>query len=219
MKHTNIVFTKSHYSKSCLLFYVIVTVLTLLLFVYLVSLLLNPPDPLATSDAQSYWYTAGQLLEEHQFRERFDTGTIPSTWRPPLTAVFLSGARLMGLQTLHVLWLYWAMTMCTALIIFFSARELTSDKSLSLLAGFIYLAHPQTYINSRVIMSETPFMLLLSGSLFLVLLGTSNRQRNASSFMGILVIAGLLFGLSLLCRTVAVAFLPGLLFLMFIRKK
>ena len=186
---------------------------------YAALLLYIPPDPLQTSDAKSYWFTAGELLEKHEFRERFDTGTTPSTWRPPLTAIFLAISRLTGLEASEILWINWVMVAVTAAVIIAAARELTSSKWTPYLAGFIYLAHPQTYLASRVLMSETPYMLVLSVCLLTALRSTRTAQRMSRVPYLLLLAVGLFYGLSLLARTVSLALLPGLVVLLIARSR
>ncbi|MCK5604121.1 glycosyltransferase family 39 protein, partial [Candidatus Pacearchaeota archaeon] len=196
-----------------------ILVMAPLLAFYLLSGLLNPTDPLRTIDAKSYWYSAGTLVEEHQFRDIINTGTTPTTWRPPVTAIGLAGARFLGLQPSSILIVYWLFLLCTVFLLWASAREITSNRYLPLLPCLIYLIHPKTYELSQVIMSETPFMLLAVATFFLLLRGTRDRYHDSLSSYALIALAGLIFGLAFLTRTIIIAFLPGLIMLLIARKK
>ncbi|MCK5619445.1 MAG: hypothetical protein KAJ17_08595, partial [Candidatus Krumholzibacteria bacterium] len=139
--------TASTLRKICLVFPFV------LYLSYLAGFLLAPPDPLRYSDSESLWFTAGTILEEWQFRERFDTGTVPTTWRPPLTALFLAGCRSIGLGPNHVLIANLLFVALTVFFIFLICRGTGVSTAVAACVSALYLCHPLTYRLSGVIMA------------------------------------------------------------------
>jgi 4-amino-4-deoxy-L-arabinose transferase-like glycosyltransferase len=181
--------------------------------IHVVMMIADPPDPLRYSDSQSFWYTAGTLAEEGQFRERFDTGTVPTTWRPPLTALSLAGLRSIGGSARSVLVVNLLLLAGTAACAFGTVRVLGGSVRLGASVAALYLAHPVVAEVSRAVMSENPFLFLMALSMLLAASAASARRRGAV-WIGLAgLFAGVAAGAAVLTRTVMFAVVPGLLVL------
>ncbi len=179
---------------------------------YLLTIWVDPPDPLRTTDSQSYWFTASSLVENGEFRERFDTGTTPSTWRPPLTALVLAAAIKTGLQPSSILTVYCLLVILSAYLLSRGTRYLGASDETAFVSACVLLLHPETFFSTRGLMSEALFLVLASSAVYFCLRGShycaGTGHRHA---VGWFLFSGLLSGLALLTRSVMVAFLPGLI--------
>ena len=176
---------------------------------YLAGFFLAPPDPLRYSDSESLWFTAGTILEEGQFRERFDTGTVPTTWRPPLTALFLAACRSMGFGPNHVLIANLLLVALTVFFIFLICRGTGVSTAVSACVSALYLCHPLTYRLAGVVMAETLFMFLFGlGLLLCAPLRAYERFDHRGTLLRLFFV-GVIVGGAILTRTVMVAMLPG----------
>ncbi len=177
------------------------------LLAWLVATALTATDPFGQVDAVSYWAEADALIEHGQMRERFATGTTPSTWRPPLYGGFLAGLRAIGPGPEAAVRANQLLVLVAAALLTLCARRLGVGRGVSAAAGLAYLWHPAANRLAASLMSESLFMVLALGALALAGRGTGSRRCEPLQLIG----CGLLCGLALLTRTVFYAWIPGVL--------
>jgi len=175
---------------------------------WLAVVALGATEPFRQPDAESYWFEAGALLERGEMRERFDTGTAPSSWRPPAYGAFLAGLRAIGADPGSAARVNALLLAAAAALLALCARQLGAGRGAAAAAGLAYLWHPGANQLAGSLMSESLFMALALGALALAI-GGSRGQRAGLR----LVACGLLGGLALLTRTVFYAWIPGLFLL------
>ena len=95
-------------------YFLLITILAL----HVLAMIFGIVDPLHFDDSKSYWFTAGALVEKGCFLERFDTGTEPTTWRPPLTAILLYSMRALGFEPAQVIVIQKILTFLTSLLLY-----------------------------------------------------------------------------------------------------
>ncbi|QQR90994.1 MAG: glycosyltransferase family 39 protein [Myxococcales bacterium] len=180
---------------------------------WMATTLFSHSEPFRFSDSKAYWFEANALVHDGEFREPFDTGTVPTTWRPPLTGFVTS----LVLRTCDdpnvVVRLQQLMFFITAICLFACMRKLNVRAGIAMLFALFYLWLPSINDVARSIMSETWFMLFVVFSIFCALCLKDSRSR--SSLMLFALMCGVSAGLALLTRTVFVALIPTILILVF----
>ena len=78
---------------------------------------------------------------------------MPTTWRPPLTALFLAACRSIGFSPNHVLIVNLLLVALTVFFIFLICRGNGVSTAVAACVSALYLCHPLTYRLSGVIMA------------------------------------------------------------------
>jgi hypothetical protein len=137
------------------------------LLAWLVATALTPVAPFDYGDARSYWAAAEALLEHGEMRERFATGTTPSTWRPPLYAGFAAGLQAVGFTANGAARINQLLLVAAAALLYLCARRFGAPRGASAAAGLAYLWHPAANRLAAALMSESLFVVLALAALAL----------------------------------------------------
>ena len=163
------------------------------------------------NDEVAYNYLAKNILEGRGFISEYGK---PTSMRPPLYPLLLVGTySLFGIDNYKaVWWLQIILHLATGFLVYQQGKILFSSR-VGLLASGLYIFYPSLIGFNFLLMSETLFNFLFTFSLFLF----SYFLKKDKNFF-LLILSGIMFGLTALTRTVALPVVGVLaLFLLFIR--
>ena len=122
---------------------------------------------------------------------------------PPVYPIFLSVCYfLFGYNLLAYLVPQALISSLTAVLIYLIADKVFNKKNVSLIAAFLFIFHPNIIMYSSRVLSDMLYMFLLAILLYLLIKIKEKRS------LGVLILMGLCCGITVLCRSVFIAFLP-----------
>ncbi|MCD6505939.1 glycosyltransferase family 39 protein [Candidatus Poribacteria bacterium] len=155
------------------------------------------------NDEIDYDRIATNLLKYHQFTEY---PGCPYSYRPPGYPFFLAAIyAVFGIGNHMAVRLFQALIgAVAALLLYLLGGEIKGEKA-GTIGGLIWAFYPTAVAYTGYLYSETVFMALFLGFLYLMAVGMKMRGRK-----GILLFAGsgLLYGMAMLTREVLLAFIP-----------
>lgn len=173
------------------------TITFILKLIYLLAVYLVNPEGVFVFDSWGYLNLAHNIYHEGIFSQYTDGSLIPDSTRTPLYPLFISLFHWLGLNEWAILIAQVFFWCISSIVLYLTCIELGLKKKLALAAGLILAIDPVSSYFASVIMTESLFcMLLLIGVYCLI------KER--------LIISGMVFGLAILCRPIAL-YLPLLL--------
>jgi len=167
------------------------------------------------TDQRGYHQLAINLMEHHEFT--FKAGLPPIALRTPGYPLFIAIIyKIFGLHPWIVIVVQILLDSLTALIIFFSIRNLLNDK-IGFIGALIYAVDPHLILHSNSYYSETLFLFFLALFLFHIILFYNSSNHKIKE----IIYSGVFLGLATLVKP-ASAYLPLILsifLLLSLRKK
>ena len=158
------------------------------------------PERAIRRDSGSYLRTAGNVLEGNGFSQSEEPPFAPSALRTPTYPLFLALAiYLFGHSPAAIAALQVLVDVASVFLVTLIGRRLFSEGA-ALLAGLLYALSLVAIVHSVFVLTETLFTFLILGAVAsLVFYSVGQRKRW-------LLLAGILSGLAMLCRPIAVFF-------------
>lgn len=170
-----------------------------------------PPRPMDWDDSKAWNFVALKFLKGEGFLTHTEA---MDPKRPPVYPIFMAGIyKLFGQENFLAIKVAQAFVSALTCLLFYAVAYLLFGPTSALWSGWLTAFYPPLIIYSEILVSETIFIALLYGFLFLWLFA---KQQSAPILYGC---AGFLLGLANLCRGTILFFpLILLLFLPFLKK-
>lgn len=156
-----------------------------------------------------YWPIAENIVNHGSFSYSNVHPLIPDHSRTPLYPLFISSLRYVGLNATGIIFIQILLSSATCLLVILLTYKLIGNWQSAYLAGGIFAIDIPSIVLSNSLLSETLFTFLLTLSILYLVLYFKRYERVFALFA-----SGVLMGLSILCRPIAII-LPLFIILIF----